>query len=233
MTSELSRPERVIAAIEASNPAAVMKVPTAAPAAARLDLSLANPVVAATDFNSAQAMTTLVESLLEQAGATVGIGGYGEKRGWYARGEQFSAGTEVRSVHLGVDIWAPAGAPVFAPYDAVVHSAQDNDLLGDYGPTVILAHSLEGETFYTLYGHLSRESLLGKEPGARISKGEEIGTLGSPAVNGQWPSHLHFQVILDMLGKAGDFPGVSTEAEREHFLRLCPNPNLILRSPLL
>jgi murein DD-endopeptidase MepM/ murein hydrolase activator NlpD len=233
MTGESSQLERVIAAIEASNPAAVMEVSTAAPAAARLDLSLANPVVAATDFNSAQAMTTLVEALLEQAGATVGIGGYGEKRGWYARGEQFSAGAEVRSVHLGVDIWAPAGAPVCAPYDAVVHSAQDNDLLGDYGPTVILAHSLEGETFFTLYGHLSRESLLGKEPGARISRGEEIGTLGSPAVNGQWPSHLHFQIILDMLGKVGDFPGVSTETERERFLALCPDPNLILRSPLL
>jgi murein DD-endopeptidase MepM/ murein hydrolase activator NlpD len=115
----------------------------------------------------------------------------------------------------------------------VVHSAQDNALFGDYGPTVILTHELDGATFHTLYGHLSRESLAGKEPGAVIKRGERIGTFGAPPINGDWPPHLHFQIIVDMLGKVGDYPGVAAESQRELYLTLCPDANLILRSPLV
>jgi murein DD-endopeptidase MepM/ murein hydrolase activator NlpD len=173
--------------------------------------------------------TRLLTVLLKEAGALYGIGGYNEKRGWYARGEQFSHEDEVRSIHLGVDIWTPAGMQVFTPYDAVVHSAQDNALLGDYGPTIILTHTLEGETFYSLYGHLSRESLSGMTPGVAIKKGACIGTIGAPPSNGDWPPHLHFQLMIDMLGKTGDFPGVAAESERDLYLMLCPDPNLVLR----
>ena len=225
--------ERVVAAIRGNTPSAVMKVPLDAPLTAKIDLSLNNPLVSAVDCHNNSDMTALLQQVLSQSGANYGIGGYAERRGWYARGEQFSHGEEVRSIHLGVDVWAPAGTPVFAPYDATVHSAQDNALVGDYGPTVILEHNLEGATFYTLYGHLSRESLAGKKPGTPIRQGEEIGTLGAPAVNGDWPPHLHFQVILDMLGKVGDYPGVAAQSQRDLFLALCPDPNLILRSPLL
>lgn len=236
MTDTLSfRPlhEQVVAAIRASSAGKVMDLSLSSPTTAKLDLSLNNPLVASTDCQDNKDISNLLQAVLTQSGGTYGIGGYDEKRGWYARGEQFSNGEEVRSIHLGVDIWAPAGEPVYAPYDSVVHSAQDNALFGDYGPTVILTHELQGATFYTLYGHLSRESLPGKTPGAIIKQGQQIGTLGAPPINGDWPPHLHFQIILDMLGKVGDYPGVAAESQRELFLTLCPNPNLILRSALL
>jgi murein DD-endopeptidase MepM/ murein hydrolase activator NlpD len=95
-----------------------------------------------------------------------------------------------------------------------------------------LEHSLNGTVFYTLYGHLSRESLREKISGTRIPKGSQVGTLGAPPINGDWPPHLHFQIITDMLGKVGDYPGVAAESQREYFLALCPDPNEILRSPL-
>ncbi len=225
--------ERVVGALRRSSPSPIVKISLAAPTTAKLDLSLSNPLVAGADCRDNKDVTQLLDQVLAQSGATYGIGGYDEKRGWYARGEQFSQGTEVRSIHLGIDIWAPSTMPLYAPYDSIVHSVKDNALLGDYGPTIILEHSLEGETFYTLYGHLSRESLEGKAPGARISQGDLIGEIGAPPINGDWPPHLHFQIILDMLGKVGDYPGVAAESERERYLMLCPDPNLVLRSSLL
>jgi hypothetical protein len=40
-----------------------------------------------------------------------------------------------------------------AALDGRVHSFQNNDSLGNYGPTIILEHQVEDLTFYTLYGH--------------------------------------------------------------------------------
>jgi murein DD-endopeptidase MepM/ murein hydrolase activator NlpD len=225
--------ERVVGALRRASASPVVEIPLVAPTTAKLDLSIHNPLVAAVDCRDNTEVTKLLDDVLARSRATYGIGGYAEKRGWYARGEQFSCGNEVRSIHLGVDIWAPATTRVYAPYDSTVHSAQDNALVGDYGPTIILEHSLEGQTFYTLYGHLSRDSLVGKATGARFAKGDLIGEIGAAPINGDWPPHLHFQVMLDMLGKTGDYPGVAAESERELFLTLCPDPNLVLRSPLL
>jgi murein DD-endopeptidase MepM/ murein hydrolase activator NlpD len=225
--------QQVVAAIRRSSPGNVVNLSLDSPTTAKLDLSLNNPLVASTDCQDNKDISNLLQAILTQSGAAYGIGGYNEKRGWYARGEQFSTGEEVRSIHLGIDIWAPAGEPVYAPYDSIVHSAQDNALFGDYGPTVILTHEVEGVAFHTLYGHLSRESLPGKEHGTVIKQGQQIGNLGAPPINGDWPPHLHFQIILDMLGKVGDYPGVAAESQRELYLTLCPDPNLILRTPLL
>jgi murein DD-endopeptidase MepM/ murein hydrolase activator NlpD len=175
----------------------------------------------------------VLQDQLLSANATVGIGGYGEKRSIYSRAEQFECAGEARCIHLGVDIWVPAGEDIFSPFKATVHSFQNNDALGDYGPTIILQHDLWGARFYTLYGHLSTASLDGKHIGQAIDYGEKIACVGAPPTNGDWPPHLHFQVIVDMLGKEGDFPGVASERERSLYMQICPDPNLILRSPLL
>ncbi|MDX1629797.1 MAG: peptidase M23, partial [Fulvivirga sp.] len=57
---------------------------------------------------------------------------------------------------------------------------------------------------------------------------EQIADFGAYEVNVHWPPHLHFQIIKDMKGSFGDFPGVVTKAEREQYLKLCPDPNYIL-----
>jgi len=94
---------------------------------------------------------------------------------------------------------------------------------------LILEHLIEGETFYTLYGHLSESSITDKVEGEQVRRGDLIATLGNETENGHWPPHLHFQVITDMLNNKGDFPGVAPPSAKEYFHRLCIDPNLILK----
>ncbi len=171
-----------------------------------------------------------IDSTLRNARRIWGVGGYGEDRVLY-RSNLFTAGDEARTIHLAVDIWMPLGTEIYSPLAARVHSFQDNNHLLDYGATIILEHELDGTIFYTLYGHLSRPSLEHLTEGMSITKGQKIATLGDYNENGQWPSHVHFQIISDMLGKKGDFAGVASTSQKERYLGLCPDPNLILRIP--
>jgi peptidoglycan LD-endopeptidase LytH len=131
-------------------------------------------------------------------------------------------------VHLGIDIFAPYGTDVFAPLASRVHSSRINDNPGDYGPTIILEHQAGADKFYSLYGHLSRDSLKGLKPGAAYMAGERIASLGTRNENGGWPPHLHFQIILDLKGMSGDYPGVCKRSEQAHWLSICPDPRPLL-----
>jgi 4-aminobutyrate aminotransferase-like enzyme len=64
--------------------------------------------------------------------------------------------------------------------------------------------------------------------GQQVKKGMQIAEVGNFPENGNWVPHLHFQVISDMLGYKDDFPGVANPDQREVWLSLCPDPNLIL-----
>jgi 4-aminobutyrate aminotransferase-like enzyme/Ser/Thr protein kinase RdoA (MazF antagonist) len=173
---------------------------------------------------------------MKAANAPVGIGRYNETRCAY-RAESYQVegndGPEWRTVHLGLDLFMPAGSPVFAPLDGVVHSFRNNNAPLDYGPTILLRHTVaEGAlTFFTLYGHLSADSLEGLRESMPVKKGARIGKIGSAAVNGGWPPHLHFQIITDMLGRSCDFPGVAPPSQRDIWLSVSPDPNVILRIP--
>ncbi|RAU81640.1 peptidoglycan DD-metalloendopeptidase family protein [Pontibacter arcticus] len=193
-----------------------------------LDFTAANELLQQTDLRDTAIFNDTVNQLLQAQNATVGVGGYLENRFIYSRSAHFDVAAESRDLHLGVDVWIEASTPVFTPLDAKVHSFQDNANFGDYGPTIILEHELEGTTFYTLYGHLSRTSLAGLEVGKHFAKGDKIAEVGPYPENGDWPPHLHFQVISSMDEKYGDYPGVATLAEKEKYKVLCPNPNLIL-----
>ncbi len=164
---------------------------------------------------------------LRNAQASFGIGGYAENRTLYRRSALFS-GEEERTLHLGIDIWGPAGTPVYAPLGGMVHSFAFNNNFGDYGATIILLHQLETIPFYTLYGHLSLKDISALKQGAYITRGEVIGHFGEPTENGDWPPHLHFQVIHDIELKEGDYPGVCRLSEKEWYLKNCPDPDLIL-----
>ncbi|MHA6247303.1 peptidoglycan DD-metalloendopeptidase family protein [Pontibacter sp. CAU 1760] len=195
-----------------------------------LDFTAANTLLQATDLRDTAAFDAAVQQMLSAKNATVGVGGYLEDRFIYRRSQHFDVAAESRNLHLGVDVWLEAGAPVFTPLDATVHSFQNNDNFGDYGPTIILQHELEGVPFYTLYGHLSNASLQNLKAGQQLNKGAQIATVGPYPENGNWPPHLHFQVIASMEGRSGDFPGVATTSEKAVYQLLCPNPNLILQS---
>jgi 4-aminobutyrate aminotransferase-like enzyme/Ser/Thr protein kinase RdoA (MazF antagonist) len=178
-----------------------------------------------------------VFGVMRRAGASVGLGRYDEARPWYTARAFRSEGLdkpEWRTIHIGVDIFAEAGTAVAAPFDAIVHSVYDNAGHLDYGPTIILRHDISAELrFYTLYGHLSRESLAGLQPGDRITAGQRLATLGDEQVNGGWTPHLHFQIINNLLGRTHEFPGVARPSERALWLSVSPDPNLVLRLPQL
>ncbi|MBW8882382.1 MAG: peptidoglycan DD-metalloendopeptidase family protein [Asticcacaulis sp.] len=168
------------------------------------------------------------DDLPVHAPGRIAYGGYDEDRAIYDT-PIFVANGEPRTIHLGVDIFAPAGTEVFAPLDATVHSFQDNANAKDYGPTILLEHApADGLVFYTLYGHLSRGSLDGLQPGRPFKAGDRIARLGDAKVNGGWPPHLHFQVVLDLKGRSGDYPGVFRRSERAEWKRICPDPGPLL-----
>ncbi|PKP74878.1 MAG: 4-aminobutyrate aminotransferase [Alphaproteobacteria bacterium HGW-Alphaproteobacteria-6] len=164
--------------------------------------------------------------------AAFAIGLYGEDRDVY-KGDQFRtpASPEWRSQHLGIDIFIAAGARLHAPLPGRVVSVVDNDAPYDYGPTVILEHraGAGGPAFWSLYGHLSRQTLDILRPGQEVAAGDLIGLVGDHDVNGGWSPHLHFQIITDRLGQSGEFPGVGQPSLWPLWSRIAPDPNLILR----
>lgn len=191
-----------------------------------IDLSPANESLMSVDVSDSNAFGSYVVEWIRTHQADFAWGGYHEQRAIYKRSGLFNdTSIPERDWHLGIDFWAPVGTPVLAADDAVIHSVQDNQGWGNYGPTLILQHRMGELTFYTLYGHLSRESLLDVQPGQVVSKGQRIGNLGHEDVNGAYPPHLHFQVILDLQGNSGDYPGVAHQDSLDFYRLNCPNPS--------
>ena len=58
-----------------------------------------------------------------------------------------------------------------------------------------------------------------------------LGHFGDAGENGQWPPHLHFQLMFDMESMIGDYPGVCRYSEMERYRANIPDPNLVLRFP--
>lgn len=201
--------------------------------APRVDLSLDSPLtVKGGRERPFSAWAADIESQRVAAGAPAAVGFHDEARLLYRSDsfvEEREDGAEPRTVHLGVDLFAPEGTEVFAPLAATVLSVQRNPAHLDYGPTVMLEHEGEdGRPFFTLYGHLDEEVLGRLEPGAPLAAGELVGRLGAETVNGGWPPHLHFQIVLDRLGRSGDFPGVAAPTWRRAWTGLCPDPAPLL-----
>lgn len=197
-----------------------------------VDLSVNNDELSEAKLNSPEAFQDYLSQLLQKQGKKIAYGGYNELRGLYKRSGLFSSEVEeelVRNIHIGLDVWAPAGTAVLAVLPGKVHSFKDNDNFGNYGPTIILEHEAGGESFYTLYGHLERDSLKNLKLGQEFIPGAEIARLGGAEENGNYAPHLHFQIILDLQGKIGDYPGVTSKRESQYYLDNCPDPNLLLK----
>ena len=195
----------------------------------RMDLTENNTILTKDIYSNTQLFSNYIESLLKKNNCRYGIGGYNELRTIYAASAHFDDAGEPRRLHLGIDIWGEAGTPVFAFMGGRVHSVAFNDNRGDYGATLVLQHQLEGVSFHTLYGHISLADIEDFNAAHYVTRGQQIAHFGVPAENGQWPPHLHLQVIVDMQLKQGDYPGVCKYSEREKYLVNCPDPDLILQ----
>ena len=172
--------------------------------------------------------------MMSDANATLAIGRYDEARAFYTTDAFAAQGNDApqwRTVHIGMDFFTKPGSEVFAVLDGTVHSVADNRADKDYGPTVILEHKVSDDlVFFSLAGHLSKDSISNIRPGQKIKKGDVIGQIGTEEENGQWPPHLHFQIILDMFGKKGDFPGVAYAHQRALWKSISPDPWLLFTS---
>jgi murein DD-endopeptidase MepM/ murein hydrolase activator NlpD len=158
-----------------------------------------------------------------QSGHTYSIGRYNEVRGIYT---QDLFGGE-RTIHMGIDLGAPAGTPVHAFTECRIHALGINAAAGDYGPTIVTVQQVHGEQIWALYGHLSQGSLVSKTPGQVLSAGEVLGWLGEPTENGGWPPHVHFQLSRKR-PQGHDLPGAVSAANREQALKDYPDPRIVL-----
>ena len=201
-----------------------------------IDLSPNNKGFSSLNYASTSALSDFINREREIKHAKYLIGGYGETRQMYRRSELFDKSLvsnmelieEPREVHLGIDIWGEADTPVHAPLGGMVHSFAYNNNFGDYGATIILQHQVDMFNFYSLYGHLALKDLSLIRSGQFITRGEAFAHFGKPSENGDWPPHLHFQVILDMGNLEGDYPGVCKRSEMIKYLDNSPDPDSIL-----
>jgi 4-aminobutyrate aminotransferase-like enzyme/Ser/Thr protein kinase RdoA (MazF antagonist)/murein DD-endopeptidase MepM/ murein hydrolase activator NlpD len=198
-----------------------------------LDLSVGSRELGGLDvLEDVASFSRLVVDAMKRSRARVAVGRYDEARPIYVSPAFRPKTGEPRTVHLGIDLFVEEGTEIRAPLEGKVQSFAINNLPLDYGPTILLEHETGfGDRFYTLYGHLSPDSLDGLEKGRSIGRGEVIARVGRPPSNGNWPPHLHFQIVLDLLGKEGDFPGVAAPSERDLWLALSPNPARLLGLP--
>ncbi|RZK41618.1 MAG: peptidase M23 [Pedobacter sp.] len=194
----------------------------------RFDFTANNKALTSELLSNTDLFSQWVNKELDGNQAKYGIGGYGEHRTIYSRSGHFDAQDEPRRLHLGIDIWGSAGTPIYNFYNAKVHSFRFNDHFGDYGATIILEYDLDGLALFALYGHLDRASLEGMEEGQHVTAGKQFAHFGVKEDNGYWPPHLHFQLMFDMEGLKGDYPGVCRFSQRARYLENCPDPALFL-----
>ncbi len=154
--------------------------------------------------------------------AVWGVGRYDERRPSMYTTPLFGG---ERDLHVGVDLSAPVGEPVYAFDDGTVHRAAYNAAPGDYGHTLVTRHVLRGVVVFALHGHLAAGASWAE--GQAIRRGQRLGRVGDRHENGGWPPHLHFQLSLVAPDRA-DLPGVVRVADREVALRVFPDPRLVL-----
>ena len=207
-----------------------MRAPLAA-----LDFSAGSALIASDPIDNVPAeLDRRVHRVLAEQGATVGVGGYGEARliyHWPHEPER----VEPRTIHMGVDLSTAAGTPLHAPIDGVVHGFENADRHHDYGPLIVLRHQTTGhdpQTFYTLYGHLSPDSLDGLEIGQFVARGSIFARIGSAPTNGNWWAHVHVQLITDMLDVPCNVDGAVRASQRHVWESIFPDPNTMLGIPV-
>ncbi|MEE9333257.1 MAG: aminotransferase class III-fold pyridoxal phosphate-dependent enzyme [Granulosicoccaceae bacterium] len=182
---------------------------------------------------TASEASTLGEHLQPESG--VWLGYYNEPRLIYTdsafREGHWKSGNR-RTVHLGVDVFAPATTEIRTPLDAVVSVVKNQAAHLDYGGMVVLQHiTPSGDHFYSLYGHLDPAVCETLHQGKTLKAGEVFAVLGAPEQNGGWTPHLHLQLAMGIAGLDTNWPGVADPDEREFWNAMCPNPAALLNLP--
>ena len=113
-----------------------------------IDLSVNNKKLDDFDLSNTIKFEKFIQNYLNDNNAIVAFGGYNEVRNLYKRSTVFNNNlSNERNIHIGLDLWIKAGTDVLAALDGKIHSFQNNTSLGDYGPTIILEHSINNIIF--------------------------------------------------------------------------------------
>ncbi|KAF0818930.1 Peptidase, M23/M37 family [Bacillus sp. ZZV12-4809] len=101
---------------------------------------------------------------------------------------RLSSGFGGRSLgnHFGVDIASGGTVPIVAAADGVVIRSYYSS---SYGNAIFIAHSIGGQTYTTVYAHMSSRSV---GSGQTVSKGQQIGIMGNTGQS--YGQHLHFEL---------------------------------------
>jgi Ser/Thr protein kinase RdoA (MazF antagonist) len=199
-----------------------------------LDLSVGAPIPANAPVSAdTKALNKAIKATMQEAGANIAIGGYGEERPIYSGsafgGTKQSPNVPKRSHHLGVDITVPTGTVIYAPQSGTIWSFGNAADKFDYGGYVILAHLTDDNVkFYSLYGHLAPSSISHLKKGALIKAGGQIGAIGEYSENGGWWPHLHLQLLTEMPSTDGTPPGACEKLLFPSAVDLYPNPAAFL-----
>ncbi|MHC8496275.1 MAG: aminotransferase class III-fold pyridoxal phosphate-dependent enzyme [Actinomycetes bacterium] len=167
-----------------------------------------------------------IANLMAQNNLGVMCSRYGEERDAH---DNFPFDNARRRIHLGVDLFQKAGCNVYAPFAGVVEQVRAMQEVGDFGHGVLLRHiTMQGTTFWTLYGNLTAARLTRLDVGQSVNAGDVLGQMGQPMENGGWPPHVHVQVLTDLCGMGIDIFGTAPQDEMTLWRSICPNPNLFL-----
>jgi murein DD-endopeptidase MepM/ murein hydrolase activator NlpD len=121
-------------------------------------------------------------------GSTCAGGPIGSTAFVWPTGNHYLSGNDYWSGHLGIDIAAGLGAPVWASDAGVVTIAQGG-WNGGYGNVVMIDH---GNGWVTVYGHLDQINVV---PCQGVAQGQGIGLAGS--TGNSTGAHLHFETRLN------------------------------------
>jgi 4-aminobutyrate aminotransferase-like enzyme/Ser/Thr protein kinase RdoA (MazF antagonist) len=185
-----------------------------------------HPIARASAARRPEEAERLWRAFAGQAGVELGIGPWGEERPVYSS-DAFRSVFDPdhrRSVHLGLDLFAPAGSNVRTPLDGTVADLFETEIPLDYGHAVLLRHEADGVAFYSLWGHLSARTISARKTGESLKAGDVIGQMGDTHENGNWQPHVHIQLITYAPERAADVIGAGEAGYLGIWRDLFPDP---------
>jgi len=166
-------------------------------------------------------LNNLLNKIHSENGVSWSISGDRENRvDLYRQNENIMR--EGRTVHIGVDIIAPAGTPLHSPIDAEVFHVEYDAGAGNYGWFCVLKGLVDGKTIYLLFGHLAEKNLT--PVGTRLSAGDVFACIGDFSENGNWFHHTHVQAITQKgIDEGWMYKGLCTKKQLAEIDELCPS----------
>ena len=111
---------------------------------------------------------------------------------WSADIPVFSATMEDYRLHLGIDVAANAGSPVYAVADGTVESVTFHPMMGQ---TVVIVHA---DGYKSVYQNMQTAIPNGIKAGVSVKAGDRIGAVGDTAlIEISEDPHLHFELYKD------------------------------------